>query len=59
MDITWRSFETGGVLVEVAVDMDVSELPTLETGFVVIGMVIGEGGIVVTTIMFCPYSFLL
>ena len=30
------------------IDVNVSEFPTLEAGFMVIGMVTGEGGVVVT-----------
>ena len=40
--------ETGGAFIQGAVDMDVSELPALEAGFVVSGVVLGEGSIVVT-----------
>ena len=42
------SLQTGGVLIQVAVDMDVSKFPVLKAGFVVIGVVTGEGYVMVT-----------
>ena len=39
---------TGGALVKGAVDADVSELPAVEAGFLVTGVVAGQGDVVVT-----------
>ena len=41
LDVTRRGFETDRALVKVAVDMDVSEFPALEAGFMVVGVVGG------------------
>ena len=48
------SLETGGTFVKMAVDTDVSEFPALEAGFVVTGMVMGKGCVMVTA---CPPDF--
>ena len=42
-----RSLETGGALIEVAVNVDVAEFPALEAGFVITRVVMGKGCIVV------------
>ena len=42
------SLETGGAFVEGAVDMNMSKLPALEAGFVILGMVMEEGSVMVT-----------
>ena len=49
LDMPRRSLKTGGALVEVTVDTDVSEFPALKAGFVVIEMVTGKGCIIVAT----------
>ena len=48
LDMAGGPLETGGAFVQRAVDMNVSEFPTLEAGFMVSGMVMGQGSIVVT-----------
>ena len=48
LDMTRGSLETGGAFIQGAIDMDMSELPALEAGFVVLRMVTGQGGIMVT-----------
>ena len=48
LDVAGRSLETGGAFVEGTVDMNVSKFPALEAGFVVLGMVMGEGSVMVT-----------
>ena len=48
LDVTGRGLETGGAFVQRAVDADVSEFPALEAGFVVSGVIVSEGGVVVT-----------
>ena len=48
LDIARGRLETGGTLIQVAIDTDVTEFPTLEAGFVITGMVMGKGCIVVT-----------
>ena len=47
MDVTGGPLETSGALVERAVDADVSELPAVEAGFMVLGVVAGQGDAVV------------
>ena len=42
------SFETGGTFVQGAIDVDVSEFPALEAGFMVSGVISREGSIMVT-----------
>ena len=42
------SLETGGALVQVAIDVDVAEFPALEAGLVIAGVVISKGCVVVT-----------
>ena len=41
------SLKTGGALIEVAVDVDVSKFPALEVGIVVLGVVTSKGDIMV------------
>ena len=47
MDVTGGPPETSGALVERAVDADVSEFPAVEAGFMVTGVVAGQGDVVV------------
>ena len=42
------SSETGGAFIQMAVDADVTKFPALETGFMITGVVTGEGYIMVT-----------
>ena len=46
-DMARGSLETGGTFVKVVVDADVAEFPALETGFVVAGVVMSEGYVMV------------
>ena len=46
--MTWGSLKTGEALIEMAVDVDVSEFPALETGCVIMEVIVGEGYVVVT-----------
>ena len=46
--MTGGPFETGGAFVEGTVDADVSKFPALEAGFMVMGVVTRQGGVVVT-----------
>ena len=48
LDMAGGSLKTGGTLVVMIVNVDVSEFPALEAGFVVSEMVTGEGGVIVT-----------
>ena len=48
LDVAGGSLKAGGAFIEGAVDANVSEFPALEAGFVVSGMVMGEGSIMVT-----------
>ena len=48
LDVAGGSFEADRAFVEGAVDANVSEFPALEAGFVVSGMVTGEGSVMVT-----------
>ena len=47
LDMARGSLQTGGVLVQVAVDMDVAKFPALEAGFMIVKVVMGEGGVMV------------
>ena len=47
-DVAGGSLETSGALVQGAVNADVSELPALEAGLVIVGVVVSEGCVVVT-----------
>ena len=49
LDVTGRPLETSGALVKRAVDADMSEFPAMEAGLVVMGVVSGQGGVMVTT----------
>ena len=40
-------FETGGALIEGTIDADVSKFPALEAGFMVLGMVVRQRGVMV------------
>ena len=42
------SLEADGTLVQGAINMDVSEFPTLEAGFMISGVIMGEESIMVT-----------
>ena len=44
----WGGLKAGGALVEMTVDMNVSEFPTLKAGLIVVGMVIGQRCIMIT-----------
>ena len=44
-----ESLETGGALIQVAVDADMTELPILEAGFVVLEVVMDKGCVMVAT----------
>ena len=46
--MTRGSLETGGTLIKMVIDVDVTKFPALEAGFVVSGMVTGEGCVMVT-----------
>ena len=48
LDMARGSFETGGAFVQGAIDADMSEFPALEAGFMVLGVVSGQGSVVVT-----------
>ena len=48
LDVTGGPLETSGALVKRAIDANVSELPTVEAGFMVTGVVAGQGDVVVT-----------
>ena len=48
LDMARGSLETGGALIEVAVDTDMTEFPVLKAGFVIMEVVISEGCIMVT-----------
>ena len=41
-------FETGGAFVQGAVDVNVSKFPALEAGFMVTGIIMGQGNVMVT-----------
>ena len=45
--MTRGGFEKGGALVEMAIDVDVTELPALETGFMVAGVVTSKRHVMV------------
>ena len=48
LDVAGGPLKTGGTFVQGAVDVDMSEFPTLEAGFIVTGVVVGQGSVVVT-----------
>ena len=48
LDMTWGGLETGGAFIEMIVNMDVSKLPTLEAGLIIVEMVMGKRYIMVT-----------
>ena len=48
LDVARGSFETGGAFVKGTVDTNVSELPALEAGLMVSGVVTGQGSVMVT-----------
>ena len=54
LDVTRRGPEAGRAFIKTAVDMNVSELPTLRAGFIVIGMITGKGCIMIAP---CPPDF--
>ena len=54
LDMTWGSLKASGALIEVTVDMNVAKFPVLETGFMVMGVVMGKGCVVVAA---CPPDF--
>ena len=47
LDMARGGFKTGGALIEGAVDVNVSKFPALEAGFVVSGMVVRQGSVMV------------
>ena len=47
LDVAREPLKTSGALVEGTVDANVSEFPALEAGFMVTGVVSGQGGVVV------------
>ena len=47
LNVAWGSLETCGALVQMAVNVNVSKFPALETGFMVTGVVMNKGHIVV------------
>ena len=47
LDVAGGSLETGGALIQVAVDVDMTEFPALEAGLVVTGVVTGKGCVMV------------
>ena len=47
LDMAGGSLETDGTFVEVTIDVDMTEFPALETGFIVVGRVMREGSIMV------------
>ena len=48
LDMTRGGLKTGGALVQVAVDADVSKVPALEAGLMVVEVVMSKGHVVVT-----------
>ena len=48
LDMARGSLEAGGALIQVAVDVDVSEFPVLEAGLMIAGVVMSEGHVMVT-----------
>ena len=48
LNVARGPLETSGAFVEGAVDVDVSEFPTLKTGFMVMRVILRQGGIMVT-----------
>ena len=54
LDITGGGFQTDETLIKVAIDVDVAKFPALEAGFIVMGMVMGKGCIIVAA---CPPDF--
>ena len=40
LDVTRGGLETGGTLIQRAINMDVSKFPTLEAGLMVSGMIV-------------------
>ena len=48
LDMTRGGLETDGALIEMAVDMDVTELPALKAGLMIVRVVTSEGYIMVT-----------
>ena len=49
LHVTWGSPKTSRALVQVTVDTDMSKFSALKAGFVVMGVVTGEGHIVVAS----------
>ena len=47
LDMARGSLKTGGALIEIAVNVNVFQFPTLEAGFMVSGVIIGKGCIIV------------
>ena len=43
------SLEASGTFVEVVIDTDVTELPVLEAGFMVVGVIVSKGCVIVAT----------
>ena len=49
LNVTWGSLKACGILIQMVVDLDVSEFSTLKAGFVVVSVVMGEGHVIVAT----------
>ena len=54
LDVTRGGLETDRTFIEAVVDIDVSEIPVLEAGFIITGMIVGKGYIMITI---CPPNF--
>ena len=48
LDVARRSPKTDRALVQMAVDTDMSELPALEAGFMIVRVVMGKGCVMVS-----------
>ena len=48
LDMARGSLEAGGALIEVAINADMAEFPTLKAGLMIAGVVMSKGSIVVT-----------
>ena len=48
LNVARGPLEAGGAFVEGAVDVNMAKFPALEAGFMVLGMVTGQGSVVVT-----------
>ena len=48
LDMARQSLETSGALIKVAIDVDMTEFPALETDLMVAGMISSKGHVMVT-----------